>query len=176
MANNTNSPSTTLEDEPPSERFLISSTPGVGSILVYSDDANFISLEDRPPIVALKNLGYSYTAVGDGNFAAFGSLLVAGGPWDLFIYNEEDSLPGSASQFNALANYLASGGRAIVTTWNLHHYPTNPLWAELGLEYNYTLQFSGSKNMYLWDLMHPIFTTPNGYTKPINIQRGIVWY
>lgn len=120
----------------------------------------------------MKNLGFSYTAVGDGEYTSFENLLTTGGPWDLVVYNEEN-WPPPGSVYDALYNYLDSGGRVIVTTWRMHNYPGKPLWVELGVSHAYTLSFDGDKNMYLWDPTHPIFTTPNTIPNPLTYNGDI---
>lgn len=145
-------------------------TPSI-NILVYSDDANFTNLEDRPPLVALRNLGYtSYTAY--SNFNDFKSALTTGGPWDLVIYNEENWAP-DVTVYDALYSYLASGGKVIVTTWRMDDYPLHSLWAELGVSYSDTLTTSGDQYMYLWSPTHSIFTTPNTLPNPLKYNKNL---
>jgi hypothetical protein len=153
-------------------QYVESLTSTSENILVYSDDANFADLEDRPPLVALRNLGYSYTAVGDGDYTTFISLLTTGGPWDLVVYNEENLGPPE-SVYDALYNYLTSNGKVIVTTWYMRYYPGKPLWTELGVSYAYTLSFDGNKVMYLWSPTHPIFTTPNAIPNPLTYNGDL---
>lgn len=136
------------------------------SILVYSDELEGEYLEDRPPLVALRNLGYSYTAV--ANNASFCSLLNTGGPWDLVLYNEELYDP-SKSTYDALNIYLTSGGRAIITMWKMGAYSSNPLWKTLGVSYVDDFSFGDERTLYLWDSSHSIFTSPNAIPNPLTI-------
>jgi len=142
-------------------------SPSEPSILVYSDELESENLQNRPPLVALRNLEYPYTAV--ANHYSFQDLLISGGPWDLVIYNEELYVPPE-TVYDALDDYLKDGGRAAITTWNMDKFSDNPLWTTLGVVYAEKLMFTGEMPIYPWEQSHPIFTNPNPLPNPLRLK------
>ncbi len=83
--------------------------------------------------------------------------LTEGGPWDLVIVDEYASqLDGDT--LDAIADYIAAGGRVYMNYWDWYEDTSAPfgaLWLE---DYDEPLP------IYVWDPEHPLFTTPNVVT------------
>ncbi|MDD1720272.1 MAG: PKD domain-containing protein [Methanoregulaceae archaeon] len=169
-------------------------------VLVYSDQnrtyANGTMMpiaDNQAPLVALKNLNFSYT--GTNNHTVFYDYLQNQGPWNLVIYNEEMwDPPGSnpmtrVANYTPLTTYITGGGRAIVTTANMEIYPTDPLWTALGVvlpnrvtDPLYQEKINGTNgSAYFWNTAFinnsfGLFVTPNIITSPILYNGSALQY
>ena len=126
-------------------------------ILVYADD--FIHTAPNTYVdQALARLALSYTAYYDQAFAGFEQALASGGPWNLVIFDDENYRP-PASTFQALNDYVTSGGKLVISTWVMDSNPGLPIWTQLGVA------FRADDNeppdpVYWWQPTHLVFTYP----------------
>ncbi len=130
---------------------------GCGNILIYADDPYHI-----PPNTyvdqALQNLGYSYTAYYNSDFAGFETALT-GSSWDIVIFANDNWGPPSTT-YSALLTYINGGGKLLFHTWG----SDAALFAALGVS-TYT-PYSPGKSVYWWQLGHPVFNIPNTVPEP----------
>jgi uncharacterized repeat protein (TIGR02543 family) len=127
------------------------------NILIFSDELELETLQDRPPLIAARNLGYLYNAYADyDGFLAKLNL----GTWDLVIFNEELYTAGE-NVYDALNLYIQNGGKAIIASWNVNKFPDHPLWSTLDISYAGDLTFSYQRTVYVWDQSTQLVTTPN---------------
>jgi hypothetical protein len=77
--------------------------------------------------------------------------------WDLVIVNQ----PEYAMNYDILINYVDSGRRLIMETFQVDDYPSHPLWAKLG--FSLAANLPSDSPIYLWNPSHSIFTTPAPY-------------
>ena len=149
------------------------SNPGGGqpSILVYADDA-FHAAPNTYIDQGLQQLGLTYTAFYDGNFAGFESALNTGGPWDIVIFGNENFNPSAApTVFDSLNTYATGGGKLIVDEWAFGGNQAHPLWTTLGV------QWMGDDNdppdsIYWWDPTSPVFTIPESVPEFTQLTGG----
>ena len=99
---------------------------------------------------ALRSLGQSYDMYysdWDGCEAALRSGL-----YDLAVVGNENNYP-HASLFDALEDFLADGGRAMINTFDMDAFPTHTLWAAIGI--SYTADVTTAPPVYRWQPTHP---------------------
>jgi hypothetical protein len=123
---------------------------GCSNILIYSDDP--YNNPDRS-LVALQNLGYSYTGYLDDDFAGFTSALTTG-TWDLVIFADDNYTP-PAGTYAALLAYVQGGGRLFYHSWR------RDVALETALEVAVMSSYSANIPVYRWNASHPIFNIPN---------------
>jgi hypothetical protein len=101
---------------------------------------------------ALNQLGLTATETTHGNFTAD----LTSQSWDLVIVDVPGSTIAAFDQ-TALANYIAGGGRSILSYWNLDTAPT------LQAAYDVTVNADifTTMTVYRWDTSHPVFNSPN---------------
>jgi len=116
------------------------------AILVY--DHNTINNRAQD---ALTSLGLGYTLSNSGNF----NTQLTSGAWDLVVVDVPSTIPSGG--FGALNAYVAGGGRAIISYWNLQGDPA----LAAAFEVAQASSFSTPQNVSLWDPGHPIFNSPN---------------
>lgn len=145
-------PDTVSKDSPDSLRASL-------KILVYSSDFD-LAAPDRYPVQALDNLGLPYTYVAN-DATAFLHLLTSY-DWCMVVIDEPSN---TNDAWDALYDYVASGGCLIYSTWYMFDMPDHPLWAAMGVSFvNY---FDLPKDVYQWDTYHPIFNDPNPLPNPM---------
>ncbi len=105
---------------------------------------------------ALNNLGPAYAYVATTWPADFIDKLRNGGPWDLVIVDMYNNALGPAGVAE-LGNYIAGGGRAIISHWGWH-YDTG---LDAFFEAQYIDNYTTPQNLFLWDPLHPIFNVPH---------------
>src|SRR5262245_34262388 len=146
---------------------------GVGSplVLVYTDEAQ------RSPgttliDLALQALGVPYTAY-YSDPSGFASALASQG-WDLVVV-DQSSYYEIGTHWEALRTYLESGGRLLVTTFDVDGSNSNPtgLWADFGAAPAGDI-LATALPVYRWEPGHPIFTTPESV--PDFIQMAPYYY
>lgn len=129
----------------------------VEQILVYTDDY-VVAPPARYPIVALDNLGKSYTHVMD-NPPTFRTTL-ASQTWDIVIVSHCNNFD-MGNSWTELDAYVQGGGRLAIATFDVDgsHSEATTLWTTLGASY-----WSDNPNpqpVYRWAPGHAIFTIPN---------------
>ncbi len=120
-------------------------------ILVLQETCN-----DSPPrpAQALNNLGYTYQLVGDP--MDFLDKLVWAGPWRLTVLDEYSDTLG-ADVGVPLDEYIAAGGRSLISYWGWYDEPG--LAGTFGAAY--ASDYTVPQNLYRWETAHPIFNNPN---------------
>lgn len=124
---------------------LVASPASAASILLYDDNTNLDNSQ-----AALGSLGLTYTTAGAANF----NTLLASMSWDLVIMDVPSNIP--IGGFVGLMAYVAGGGRAILSYWDLD--ADLALQAAFGVGVNASL--SAPANVHPWTA-HPIFSSPN---------------
>ncbi len=125
------------------------------SILAYVDEWQH-TWPNTYPEQALTRLGFGATIYHDGDYAGFEAAL-AGGPWDLVIWQGENYVVPSTT-LTALLNYVQGGGKLACTYWQQLTVPSDPLWAAMGFQYS--SNDTAGAPAYWWDPGHPIFNSP----------------
>lgn len=147
----TNAPGTSPEITKPEIYKAPQQNPaGCANILVYSDDP--YNNPDRS-LVALQNLGYSYTAYFDADFTGFTTALTSG-TWDIVIFADDNYTP-PAGTYAALLTYVQGGGRLFYHSWQRN------AALETALEVSVLGPYTQNIPFYRWNAAHPIFTNPN---------------
>jgi len=77
------------------------------------------------------------------------------GAYDVVLVDNACFFP-DASLFDALNNFLVSGGRAIVNSFDMDAYASNPLWATAGVAYVSDVSMSPPPPVYRWQAGHPV--------------------
>ena len=111
-------------------------------ILVYDDNTT-----NQRALDALTSLGLSYTR---GNAGTFNTLL-GSSTWDLVIVD----CPSTTTSWAPLIDYVNSGGRAIMSYWQLDATLASAFDVSAGST------FGTPKDIYPWNASSPIFTNPN---------------
>ncbi len=101
---------------------------------------------------ALKALGLEFTETNDDY--DFFLALTEGGLWDLVIVDEY-STRLDWDTLDAIADYIAGGGRVYMNYWDWYEETAAAFEAELGENYYEPVA------IYPWDDAHPLFATPN---------------
>lgn len=120
------------------------------NILLFDTNTNLQNAQ-----TALNNLGLAYTV---GNSTTFNGLLT-GSSWDLVILDLPSTEPSSG--FGDLINYIAGGGSAIMSYWNLDSQ------AALASAFETSVAADFFTPMDIYDWGHPIFSgvsTLTGWT------------
>jgi hypothetical protein len=99
---------------------------------------------------AATSLGQAFTVANASNF----NTLLAGGPWDVVVLDAPSTVP---SDWTPLINYIAAGGRVIMSFWTLQ---TEPALAA-AFDVVVTSSFSTPQSVFRWDASHPVFNNPN---------------
>jgi hypothetical protein len=79
------------------------------NVLIYDDNT-----DDQKALQAADNLGLAYTRAASSDFVT----LLTGGGWDLVIFDCPSTYPNGDWQ-TALMDYVAGGGRLIMSYWTL---------------------------------------------------------
>lgn len=137
---------------------------GCANILIYSDDP--YHNPDRS-LVALQNLGYSYTGYLDEDFAGFTTALTEG-TWDLVIFADDNWTP-PAGTYAALLAYVQGGGRLFYHSWQRN------VALETALEVSVISDYGSNIPVYRWNASHPIFNNPNA-VPDLTALEGISYY
>jgi hypothetical protein len=122
------------------------------SILLYDHNSTNDNAQD-----ALATLGLSYTLAGAANF----DTLLAGSTWDLVILDIPSVLP--ASGFAGLISYIAGGGSALMSFWQLQ----SEAALAAAFQVSVATTIDPPQDVFAWDAGHPIFTgvgTLNSWT------------
>jgi len=141
----------------------IDGTSALDNILIYADD-QVHTAPNTFPDQALQNLGLSYSAFYNSNFADFETALV-GSSWDLIIF-AADTWGPPASTSTALLTYIENGGKIIFHTWQYDAAIFNALGASLISGYFLPVP------VYWWQLGHRIFSSPNNVPELINTNTA----
>ncbi len=152
----------------------VDATGGVplNNILIYADDA-FHPAPNTYVDQALNNLGLTYTAHYDSDFAGFEADLTGGGPWDLVIFGHENYNTDLTTILNALDTYIAGGGRVIFNTWEMS-WTSHAFWTTMGVAYA-SDDGSPPDPVYWWDTSNPLFNSPESVpqlTTPADVGYG----
>jgi thermitase len=129
----------------------------IENVLVYTDDYAVAPFE-RYPIVALDNLGITYTHYADdpsGFHTALTTQL-----WDLVIVSHNNYY-AFGNNWEELEEYVLNGGLLVLSTFDIdgsHSEPTT-LWSTLGVQWTSDMPYP--EPVYRWVPTHPIFTFPN---------------
>ena len=129
----------------------------VEKVLVYTDDY-VVSPSERYPIVALDNLGITYTHYSDDPYGFVNALRTQ--HWDLVIVSHNNYYI-FGNNWDELEEYVLNGGLLVLSTFDIdgsHSEPTT-LWSTLGVEWSSDMYYP--EPVYRWIPTHPIFTTPN---------------
>lgn len=137
-----------------SYKYSVSSMTGP-RILVYTDDY-FLSAGNTYVDQALVALGLSYTGFYSDR-TGFNTALTTGGPWDLVLLSENNYY--SSANYDAINTYVLGGGKAIIETWAMGYYSSNPLWNTMGVVWR--SEMGSPENLYRWFPGDPVFNSPD---------------
>ncbi len=131
-------------------------------VLIYSDGFIALNIYNCPLALALNDLGINYylTSYFDNPKHDYFNMLLNKYDWDMVIINNP-SQAGLDNYLNEIESYVDSGGKLIMSYFNVDNDDTHPLWAKLGFEYVST--FTNEPPVYIWDSDHPIFNQPFDY-------------
>lgn len=141
---------------PKSYRWTAASPSADMSVLIYADDPVHPA-PDTYVDQALQRLGLSYTAFYEADFQGFQDALESSS-WDLVIFADDNWAP-DFGLFDALNEYVLSGGRLVLSSWVVEFDPGHPLWATLGFQVSGSV-FEQPEPVHWWDPGHPLFTFP----------------
>ena len=143
----------------------------VEQILVYTDDY-VLAPQNRYPIVALDNLGKSYTHVADDP-ATFRTTL-ASQTWDIVIVSHCNWYD-MGNSWTELDAYVQGGGRLALSTFDVDgsHSEATTLWSTLGASYVSDIP-DPPQPVYRWNTAHAIFTVPNAVPNLIVATDGYI--
>jgi hypothetical protein len=127
-------------------------------VLLFVDEPDSPNYYRTPVSNALNELGINFYLTFDD---AYTNLSLNLNDWELLII-DNPWVPGfSTAMLGEINNYVAGGGRLIMSTFRVNYDPTHPLWTRLGFTYNQAQP--GSSSLYIWDITHPIFNHPVDY-------------
>jgi hypothetical protein len=90
--------------------------------------------------------------------------------WDLFIV-DQPTYPFTDTELDAIYAHVNSGGKLIMSYYDMDGDDTHPVWSLLGVEYS--ADVSGTPTLYIWDEVHPIFNQPNDHSGSNYIMGGL---
>lgn len=125
---------------------------GANAKVLYYDETN-----DHLGAVALSGLGRTTTTVTSD--AAFRTQL-AGGPWELVLiekYNNSLTLELCTD----LGNYIAGGGRAILSYWGMSESTGGAAALRSAFGVAFAVDQATPRPVYRWVPSSPVFTTPH---------------
>jgi len=136
----------------PTSYHYLTGSAGQPDILLCTDSCAL-----RPPgtcgELALQNLGVAYDLYYQ-DWSGCRSAINSGA-YDVVLVDNACFFP-DASLFDALNNFLVSGGRAIVNSFDMDAYAGNPLWATAGVAYVSDVSMSPPPPVYRWQAGHPV--------------------
>ena len=141
------------------------------NIIVYSDDP--IHQPTTAVEEALQALGLTYTFYGtDSSGANLDAFITAvnAGSWDLVILAQDNWARIDASDYTAVQNQIAGGGKAMVESWAVGYdstHSSHPLWALMGT--SYAAMVSPLAPLYWWQPAHPIFNGVPQFTSVTDV-------
>ncbi len=145
--------------------------PNAANVLIYADE----SYHPAPNTLldqALQSLGIAYTAHYDGDFAAFASDLVRGGPWDLVVF-QNSRYYFDRMAFPEMLAYVQNGGALAAETVLMSRVDTtDPLYGEMGVAY---VDFYASEPIRWWDPSHRLFTVPDEVPEMFERNCPVGW-
>ncbi|MCK4481729.1 S8 family serine peptidase [Candidatus Bathyarchaeota archaeon] len=129
----------------------------IENVLVYTDDYDVAPFE-RYPIVALDNLGITYTHYADDP-SGFRTALTTQF-WDLVIISHNNYY-AFGNNWEELEEYVLDGGLLVLSTFDIDgsHSESTTLWSTLGAQWTSDMPYP--EPVYRWTPTHPIFTIPN---------------
>lgn len=107
---------------------------------------------------AISSLGLSSTVTGHSSF----SVDVASAAWDLVVV-DISGLSISSANVSALSTYVAGGGAAIMSYWNLNSDST----LAAVFESSVASSFNSPLSLFDWGLSSELFSAPNSVTSPV---------
>lgn len=80
--------------------------------------------------------------------------------WELVIV-DQPVFTIDFSVYDNIINYIAAGGKLIMSTYRVDDEALHPLWSYLGFEFS--ADMPDKSPIYIWEDTHPIFNTPISY-------------
>jgi subtilisin family serine protease len=102
--------------------------------------------------VALQNLGVPYDFYFQDWYGC--QAAINSGAYSTVLIDNACIFPDSGL-YDALNNHLLSGGRAIINSFEMDGYASNPLWATAGVVYAADVSLSPPPPVYRWQAGHP---------------------
>ena len=143
-------------------------------ILVWTE----IDPDDQPPDtdldLALRSLELPYEVVYGGGILQLFIPLLQSEDWDLVIFDHAvlELLPSEFVVYDALLDYVQSGGRLVVGSWQIADVAEHPLWAELGIVWQSDFQLP---KPVLWSDLDPLFfSVPNDVPEFVSLGEFYV--
>ncbi|MBN2230863.1 MAG: hypothetical protein JW779_14845 [Candidatus Thorarchaeota archaeon] len=129
---------------------------GPAPVLLYTDEGSSSSYYRGPVATALNELGIDYYLTFQEKYLNLSLhlqdwyLVIVDNPW-YAVYSHHSSF----------REYIASGGRFLMSSYLVDVFPTDPLWAMLGFEY--VADVPDDIPLYIWDVDAPVFNRPHDY-------------
>jgi subtilisin family serine protease/PKD repeat protein len=102
--------------------------------------------------VALRNLGVAYDFYYQDWYGC--QSAIDSGAYSIVLADNACLFPDT-SLYDALNNHLLGGGRAIVNSFDMDGYSSNPLWATAGVAYAADVVTAPPPPVYRWQAGHP---------------------
>ncbi|HUT82787.1 MAG TPA: DUF4350 domain-containing protein [Candidatus Bathyarchaeia archaeon] len=130
-------------------------------VLIYTDNPWAVNYYRNALSLALKDLGVKFhiTSGGSGGMVAFNQSLHLY-DWKLVII-DNPSYFGLDAYFDDIEAYVDSGGRLIMSYFDIDSHQNHTLWGKLGMEYSG--DFTTEPPLYIWDTEHKIFNNPHAF-------------
>jgi hypothetical protein len=118
---------------------------GAATLLIYDQNTT-----NQRAQAAATSLGHTFTVAGAADFNA----QLTGGTWDAVVIDAPSTVP---SDWTPLINYIAGGGKVIMSFWTLQ---TEAALAA-AFDVSVVSSFTSPQDVFVWDTGHPVFNAPN---------------
>ena len=129
-------------------------TASQAKVLLYVNEPLSPNYYVTPVAQALNELGIPFALTFDSSYLNLSLSLYS---WELVVVD----MPLFSMNFDYFIDYVDSGGRLIMSNYNINTVPLHPLWAKLG--FSYTAALPDFVPIFPWISSHDIFTTPALY-------------
>lgn len=127
-----------------------------GSLLLYTTEPYSVNYYRTPVANALNELGIPFFLTSDEDYMNFSMMT---GEWDLVVL--DGPYYSVTSHYGDILDFVNSGGRLIMCSYQGSNFPSNPLWAALGVEI--AGDMPDSSPIHIWDGLNPVFNLPHDY-------------
>ncbi len=140
-------------------------------VLIYVDWNMSPNYYKTPVTLALNDLGINYYLTSRYESVAhdYFNMSLCKYDWDLVIIDNPTRY-GLGNYLDDVENYVDSGGKLIMSYYDVDNIDTHSLWGKLGFEH--VSDFTDQPPLFIWDATHPIFNQPFDYNAA-NFVYGI---
>ena len=138
---------------------------GPAQVLLYVDEPLSVNHYRTPVANALNELGIDYyLTFGVSTNGFYLNLSLHLQEWHLVIV--DNPWWGISSKYLEFKDYIESGGRFLMSSYQVNSYQSSPLWPMLGFEY--AAQMPDEVELFPWDVDDPIFNIPHDFNGIVN--------